>query len=127
MHLLSSFTLLLSAVAALDLKRQDAVTSTTTSSVKITSSSSTRTRPVTSSTSSRAPTSVTTLKAAATITVTSTYQKIEGFGFSEAFGSASSIQSTSSSNQKKIFDYLFSAETGAGLTIIRNGIGSSAA
>lgn len=82
---------------------------------------------MTTSTSSRAPASVTTLKAAATVTVGTKYQTIEGFGFSEAFGSASSIQSTSSSNQKKIFDYLFSTETGAGLTIIRNGIGSSAA
>ncbi|CRG89500.1 glucosylceramidase [Talaromyces islandicus] len=52
-------------------------------------------------------------------------QLIEGFGFSQAFGRAAEFQNASSNLQKQALDYLFSTETGAGFSIIRNWIPSS--
>lgn len=57
-----------------------------------------------------------------TINPSTTYQIIDGFGFSEAFGFGSPIASASSSIQTQVTDYLFSTTTGAGLTILRNRI-----
>ncbi|GCF10235.1 cellulose binding domain-containing protein [Dictyobacter arantiisoli] len=57
---------------------------------------------------------------AVTINGATTYQTMDGFGFSEAFGQAGSLQNLSSSEQKQILDLLYSPTTGAGFTILRN-------
>lgn len=62
-----------------------------------------------------------------TVNVASTLQQIDGFGVSQAFGRASQFQALSTTAQKQGLDYLFSTTTGAGLTIIRNRIGSGGA
>ena len=59
-----------------------------------------------------------------TVNIGTTNQRIDGFGFSQAFGRASQFQSTASGLQKQALDYLFSTSTGAGFSIIRNRIGS---
>jgi O-glycosyl hydrolase len=60
--------------------------------------------------------------AASSVTVNgaTTFQTIDGFGFSEAFGQASTLESASSSAQQQILNDLFSTSTGAGFTILRN-------
>ncbi|OAA57846.1 glycoside hydrolase family 30 protein [Niveomyces insectorum RCEF 264] len=65
---------------------------------------------------------------AATITVTpaTTYQKMDGFGFSLAFQRANLITNMKDAvKQRELLDLLFNTTTGAGFSIIRNGIGSS--
>lgn len=62
-----------------------------------------------------------------TITPSLPLQKIDGFGISEAFGRASQFQALSNPARQLGLDYLFSTTTGAGLTIIRNRIGSGGA
>ncbi|HET8842448.1 MAG TPA: cellulose binding domain-containing protein, partial [Ktedonobacteraceae bacterium] len=52
------------------------------------------------------------------------FQTIDGFGFSEAFGRAASMQSAPAAVQQQMLDLLFSPTTGAGLTILRNIINS---
>ncbi|KAF4625601.1 hypothetical protein G7Y89_g12564 [Cudoniella acicularis] len=66
-------------------------------------------------------------QAGATITVdtSKTYQTIDGFGFSEAFQRANTIVNLPTDKQKEALDLLFSTTTGAGMTILRIGIGSS--
>ncbi|KAI9664521.1 MAG: hypothetical protein M1821_005967 [Bathelium mastoideum] len=59
-----------------------------------------------------------------TVNVGTTNQRIDGFGFSQAFGRAAQFESTASGLQKQALDYLFSTSTGAGFSIIRNRIGS---
>ncbi|KAK4251050.1 hypothetical protein C7999DRAFT_37937 [Corynascus novoguineensis] len=59
-----------------------------------------------------------------TVTVGTKFQKIDGFGFSQAFGRAREFQQAPSSIQKQALDYLFNISTGAGFSIIRNRIGS---
>jgi glucuronoarabinoxylan endo-1,4-beta-xylanase len=49
-----------------------------------------------------------------------TYQTIDGFGFSEAFGQGSNVENAPSSAQQQALSDLFSTSTGAGLTILRN-------
>ncbi|AEO71227.1 glycoside hydrolase family 30 protein, partial [Thermothielavioides terrestris NRRL 8126] len=61
---------------------------------------------------------------AVTVSVGTKYQRIDGFGFSQAFGRAAEFQNASSDLQKQALDYLFSTDTGAGFSIIRNRIGS---
>ncbi|KAH9905365.1 glycoside hydrolase family 5 protein [Xylariomycetidae sp. FL2044] len=61
---------------------------------------------------------------AITVDVGTTYQKIDGFGFSQAFGRATEFQNADPSIQTAALDYLFSTTTGAGFSIIRNRIGS---
>ncbi|KAI1827567.1 glycoside hydrolase family 5 protein [Xylaria intraflava] len=63
-------------------------------------------------------------QAAITVDIGTTYQKIDGFGFSQAFGRATEFQNASNATQKAALDYLFSTTTGAGFSIIRNRIGS---
>ncbi|KAK8118469.1 cellulosome enzyme [Apiospora kogelbergensis] len=63
-------------------------------------------------------------QATVTVDVGTKYQQIDGFGFSQAFGRAKEFQNAPSSTQKKALDYLFSTETGAGFSIIRNRVGS---
>ncbi len=60
--------------------------------------------------------------AASSVTINggTTYQTINGFGFSEAFGQASNIESAPASTQQQALDLLFNTSTGAGLTILRN-------
>jgi O-glycosyl hydrolase len=53
------------------------------------------------------------------------YQKMSGFGASEAFQRAVQISRLPKDQQRRALDLLFSTEKGAGLTILRNGIGSS--
>jgi O-glycosyl hydrolase len=60
-----------------------------------------------------------------TINVASTLQRIDGFGVSQAFGRAVQFQALAATPQKEGLDYLFSTTTGAGLSIIRNRIGST--
>jgi O-glycosyl hydrolase len=59
-----------------------------------------------------------------TVNVASTLQQMDGFGVSQAFGRAAQFQALSATPRQKGLDYLFSTTTGAGLTIIRNRIGS---
>lgn len=63
----------------------------------------------------------------ATITVDSakTYQTMDGFGMSEAFQRAVQMSKLPETEQRRALDLLFSTTNGAGLTILRNGIGSS--
>ncbi|KAK4143942.1 glycoside hydrolase superfamily [Dichotomopilus funicola] len=60
-----------------------------------------------------------------TVNLDKTYQTMDGFGTSEAFQRALTMKKLSETEQRKFLDLLFSTETGAGLTILRNGIGSS--
>ena len=60
-----------------------------------------------------------------TVDLTKTYQKIDGFGFSEAFQRAVQMSRLPEAEQRRALDLLFSTTKGAGLTILRNGIGSS--
>lgn len=56
------------------------------------------------------------------------YQTVDGFGVSAAFQRSSDIRGKkgmSPDNTTRILDYLFSNTDGAGLSILRNGIGSS--
>lgn len=62
---------------------------------------------------------------AVTVNLGTTYQQMDGFGISQAFGRAKEFENISSAATKKQgLDYLFNTTTGAGLTIIRNRIGS---
>ncbi|KAI0415787.1 glycoside hydrolase family 30 protein [Xylaria grammica] len=65
---------------------------------------------------------------ASTITVdlTKTYQTMDGFGFSLAFQRANLITNMSDkTKQRYLLDLLFNSTSGAGFSILRNGIGSS--
>ncbi|TDC83891.1 hypothetical protein E1193_07385 [Micromonospora sp. KC606] len=65
---------------------------------------------------------------AATINGSSVLQPIDGFGISEHFGRAKIMggsQGLSAPRQREILDLLFSRSTGAGLSILRLGIGST--
>ncbi|KAJ7203269.1 glycoside hydrolase [Mycena pura] len=68
-------------------------------------------------------------RAQTTITVqgTTTFQTMDGFGFSEAFGHASDLFNYPAAEQKQVLDLLFNTTIGAGMTIIRNRIGSGGA
>ncbi|KAI5867748.1 glycoside hydrolase family 30 protein [Durotheca rogersii] len=64
-------------------------------------------------------------RAAVTVNVASTLQQIDGFGVSQAFGRAAEFRDMLSGQpQQQGLDYLFNTTTGAGLTIVRNRIGS---
>lgn len=70
--------------------------------------------------------------AATTVTVDGAkrHQTIDGFGFSEAFGRGEIMhgsQGLSAPKQREILDLLLSRSTGAGMSILRLGIGSTAA
>ncbi|WP_308169974.1 glycoside hydrolase family 30 protein [Acrocarpospora catenulata] len=54
------------------------------------------------------------------------HQKIDGFGFSQAFRRNELIRQLSPQQQREILDLWLSKEKGAGLSILRLGIGSSA-
>ena len=67
-------------------------------------------------------------KATAQVRVgTTTYQKIDGFGFSDAFGQVGSLEAMPASVRGTVLKMLFSPTSGAGLDIVRFGLGASAA
>jgi O-glycosyl hydrolase len=53
------------------------------------------------------------------------FQTMDGFGASEAFQRALTMQKLPETEQRKFLDLMFSMDKGAGLSILRNGIGSS--
>jgi glucuronoarabinoxylan endo-1,4-beta-xylanase len=66
---------------------------------------------------------------AATVNGGQVYQPIDGFGFSEAFGRGAIMhgsQGLSAGRQREVLDLLLSRTTGAGLSILRLHIGSTA-
>lgn len=65
--------------------------------------------------------------ATATINGTTTYQQINGFGASEGFFQAEFLMSARHATQNKALKLLYSTKSGAGLTILRNMIGSTSA
>jgi O-glycosyl hydrolase len=60
-----------------------------------------------------------------TVDLSKTYQKIDGFGTSQAFQRAVQMSKLPEVEQRRALDMLFSTTNGAGLSILRNGIGSS--
>jgi O-glycosyl hydrolase len=60
-----------------------------------------------------------------TVNLGQTYQTMDGFGVSEAFQRAVTIQKLSEPERRRALDLLFDVTKGAGLSILRNGIGSS--
>ncbi|KAK0737044.1 glycoside hydrolase superfamily [Apiosordaria backusii] len=61
-----------------------------------------------------------------TVDLARTFQRMDGFGFSLAFQRANLITNMSDkTKQKELLDLLFNRTTGAGFTILRNGIGST--
>src|ERR1035438_10205761 len=59
---------------------------------------------------------------AGSIDFTTSLQAIQGFGFSDAFGEANTLQRLSAANQTTILNLLFSTQVGAGFSIYRVGI-----
>jgi len=60
-----------------------------------------------------------------TVDLNKKYQVIDGFGFSEAFQRAYNIYNLPEPKRAALVDLLFNTSTGAGFSILRNGIGSS--
>ena len=58
---------------------------------------------------------------------TTTYQKIDGFGFSDAFGQVGNLEAMPAPVRGAVLDMLFSPVAGAGLDIVRFGLGASSA
>jgi O-glycosyl hydrolase len=60
----------------------------------------------------------------ATVTISSAtqYQRITGFGASEAFGQAETVMNAPAAVQQQVLSLLYSPASGAGLTILRNEI-----
>lgn len=56
------------------------------------------------------------------VNTSTTYQTIDGFGFSEAFGFGSAVQDAPVAQQNETLALLFNKTTGAGFTILRNRI-----
>ncbi|MCC8246260.1 glycoside hydrolase family 30 protein [Saccharothrix luteola] len=67
---------------------------------------------------------------AVTVDTATTYQRVDGFGFSQAFGQAKVLGGAlglSAANQREVLDLLFDRSRGAGFSILRNLIDSGAA
>lgn len=62
-----------------------------------------------------------------TVDLASQLQEMDGFGVSQAFNRAAEFQAMDPDPRTQGLDYLFSTTTGAGLSIIRNRIGSGGA
>jgi hypothetical protein len=60
-----------------------------------------------------------------TVDLTKKYQTIDGFGFSGAFQRANLIVNLKEPKQSEVLNLLFNTTSGAGFSIVRNGIGSS--
>ncbi|KAJ7174964.1 glycoside hydrolase, partial [Mycena crocata] len=58
------------------------------------------------------------------VTLGTTFQTMDGFGVSQAFGRAANIFTATASAQTAALDLLFSPTVGAGFTILRNRIGN---
>jgi len=56
---------------------------------------------------------------------TATAQQIDGFGFSEAFGQVTNLQRMAASVQEAVVNLLFDPVSGAGLDIVRFGLGGA--
>ncbi len=54
-----------------------------------------------------------------------TYQTVDGFGFCEAFQRANAIQKLPPAPQAEVLDLLLNRTSGAGMSIVRIGLGSS--
>src|SRR5579875_1336159 len=67
-----------------------------------------------------------TASAAATINGSATYQRITGFGASEAFGEAESVMNATPAVRQQALSLLYSPTAGAGLTMLRNEISADA-
>ncbi|KAK8038907.1 glycoside hydrolase family 30 protein [Apiospora rasikravindrae] len=68
------------------------------------------------------------LTAQVKVNINQRYQTIDGFGFSQAFQRAAWLHGKlglAPEQQREVLDLLFDRESGAGATILRNGIGSS--
>ncbi|KAF5384018.1 hypothetical protein D9757_006921 [Collybiopsis confluens] len=61
---------------------------------------------------------------AVTVNLGTTYQVMDGFGTSEAFGRATNVYDASATAQTAALDYMFNPTTGAGFSILRNRIGN---
>lgn len=57
-----------------------------------------------------------------TVNAGTTYQVIDGFGFSEAFGFGGGVENAPAAQQTQALNYMFSTTEGAGMTILRNRI-----
>ncbi|KAK0737808.1 glycoside hydrolase superfamily [Schizothecium vesticola] len=66
-----------------------------------------------------------TAPATLTVNLAQTHQTIDGFGVSEAFQRALTIYKLPALERRRALDLLFHPATGAGFSILRNGIGSS--
>lgn len=64
-------------------------------------------------------------QSAVTVNLDQKYQIIDGFGCAEAFQRAVQMSKLTVDKQQYTLDLLFSTTNGAGLSILRNGIGSS--
>jgi O-glycosyl hydrolase len=60
----------------------------------------------------------------ATVNTGQTFQTMDGFGFSQAFGRANDLINLNADQRQYALDLLFSPTKGAGMTILRNRIGS---
>lgn len=60
-----------------------------------------------------------------TVDLSKTYQTMDGFGMSETFQRANQMKALSEPLQRYALDLLFNRTSGAGFSILRNGIGSS--
>jgi O-glycosyl hydrolase len=60
----------------------------------------------------------------ATVNTGQTFQTMDGFGFSQAFGRANDLINLNADQRQNALDLLFSPTKGAGMTILRNRIGS---
>ncbi|KAF2800508.1 glycoside hydrolase family 30 protein [Melanomma pulvis-pyrius CBS 109.77] len=60
-----------------------------------------------------------------TVDFTKKYQTIDGFGFSGAFQRANLVVNLKEPKQTELLNLLFNTTSGAGFSIVRNGIGSS--
>ena len=60
-----------------------------------------------------------------TVDLAKTYQTMDGFGMSETFQRANQMKALSEPLQRYALDLLFNRTSGAGFSILRNGIGSS--
>jgi O-glycosyl hydrolase len=60
-----------------------------------------------------------------TVNPTQKYQTIDGFGFSGAFQRANLVLNLTEPKQSEVLNLLFNTTSGAGFSILRNGIGSS--
>ncbi|KAF2689782.1 glycoside hydrolase family 30 protein [Lentithecium fluviatile CBS 122367] len=76
---------------------------------------------------SAAPSSLETRQSVQKVTVNpaTKYQPIDGFGFSAAFQRANLIVNLKEPKQSEVLNLLFNTTSGAGFSIVRNGIGSS--